>query len=277
MNIIEIIKNKCCIECNQNKQDCPVYKALEHYCHAVYKNEVIQESDLCNIKTCYDVLDFIIQYICKLNEMREHRIYIDHSNEIDECQDCNDRTKLVRVYKKYKLDYYRRYEWYNIPSKSIIIHYALTKIGEHIHARHIIPEKMEAVDLGCGIGQVCLWLHIFGCTRVVGIDKSAELIHLANEYSKAGENMYYIKKSMWPKYPDVSQYDIIYIHAPFQERLQKSFDRKIIESSKSGAYIVLIGDFEWFYNAKLYLKYMTIVAREKTMNTDFSVTILIKN
>lgn len=94
------------------------------------------------------------------------------------------------------------------------------------------------VEVGCGPGRN---LHVLGATdcftleKISGFDIEPEFVEMGRRYFDLGEDIFVQDALTF----DYGGYDIIYFYRPFHDdALQKKFERQVVKTAKSGAYIL---------------------------------------
>lgn len=104
------------------------------------------------------------------------------------------------------------------------------------------------VDAGCGVGHKVFLAEILGFSKVVGIDIEPEYLSAAkrtikqfceNKYDeeRISKTIKFIKQDILET--NYSNFDVIYFYVPFRNHDKEvEFEKRIIETAKSGAIIV---------------------------------------
>lgn len=128
------------------------------------------------------------------------------------------------------------------------VHWSPIEVARQI-ALWIAPlDVRRFVDIGCGVGKLCLLMRILSNHEVYGIEQRPKLVKVANKIIRSNhfKNIHVIEKNMMDlKWND---FDIYYLFNPFQEHLFAGF---------GGA---LDQDVE--FDAKTYCEYTTEVFKQ---------------
>ena len=110
------------------------------------------------------------------------------------------------------------------------------------------------LEVGCGPGRN---MHVLSATdrfvleKISGFDIEEEFVKFGRDYFDLGEDIFVADALTF----DYGGYDIIYFYRPFHDDdLQVQFERRLIETSKRGAYIVAQLDAELEKSRSLIVK-----------------------
>lgn len=78
------------------------------------------------------------------------------------------------------------------------------------------------IDIGCGIGKLCIVLRFLTGLKIFGIEQRPHLVHLASEIIKTNnlQNISILEKNLLDL--NWQEYDIFYLFNPFQEHVSLS-------------------------------------------------------
>ncbi|WP_372573033.1 methyltransferase domain-containing protein [Ruegeria jejuensis] len=118
----------------------------------------------------------------------------------------------------------------------------------------VLHRPCSFIEVGCGIGRN---LHLLRATdkfnfdKIVGFDYSETYVERGRRYFDLGQDIFHDDAMSF----DYGSYDIIYFYKPFSEdKLQKKFERHLIETMKPGAYIASFMDVSLDSSRKLIAK-----------------------
>ncbi|MGE0631999.1 MAG: class I SAM-dependent methyltransferase [Pseudobdellovibrionaceae bacterium] len=131
------------------------------------------------------------------------------------------------------------------------IHWSSIEVARQI-SEWINPlNRKSLVDIGCGVGKLCLLLRILTNYEIFGIEQRPKLVEIANKIIKVNclKNISITQMNMLDLNWDL--HDIYYLYNPFQEHIADE-DHSIIEK-----------DIE--FDAKNYAHYTSEVFRQLTL------------
>lgn len=128
------------------------------------------------------------------------------------------------------------------------VHWTSIAVAQQISKWLTGLNRKSIVDIGCGVGKLCLLLRILTDYEIVGIEQRSTLANIAKTIVEVNslKNISIITMNMlelrW------SEYDVYYLYNPFQEHL-----------ARSGVY-VMEEDIE--FDEKYYAHYTAEVSRQ---------------
>jgi SAM-dependent methyltransferase len=131
-----------------------------------------------------------------------------------------------------------------------LIHWSSIDVARQI-SNWIRPLNLKSfIDIGCGVGKLCILLRILTDYEIFGIEQRPKLVEIANKITKVNgfKNLSIAQLNMLDLEWD--SYDIYYLYNPFQEHVS------------AGDLCIIENDIE--FDAKNYSHYTSEVFRQLT-------------
>lgn len=128
------------------------------------------------------------------------------------------------------------------------VHWSPIKVAQRISDWINPLTKSSFVDIGCGVGKLCLLLRILTDYKIYGIEQRPQMVDIANRIIESNQfdNISISEKNMLQL--NWNLYDIYFLYNPFQEHIA-NFRKGII-------------DHDLNFDAKFYTQYTCAVHRE---------------
>ena len=137
--------------------------------------------------------------------------------------------------------------YYHVQSQ---VHWSSIQVARQISSWITPLEARKFIDIGCGVGKLCLLLRILTDYKIYGIEQRRKLVSIANQVIRTNnfKNISIIQMNMLDLNWD--DYDIYYLYNPFQEHIAL------------GNFCILERDIE--LDQKFYAHYTSEVFRQLT-------------
>lgn len=97
------------------------------------------------------------------------------------------------------------------------IHWSSIEVARQIASWLSDKPKLRLIDIGCGVGKLCLLLRLLTKHEIYGIEQRVNLVRIARTIIDQNNLKQISIKSMNMIDLDWSEYDIYYLYNPFQE------------------------------------------------------------